>query len=170
MSGIAGGGMDAMKAGIGMMSGMMQGSRNMLLSRADLLSAAATELEAAGMGPTELAQLVQIVEWRFLQNEAALPTALSASERSDWAQQQVALGFSQSILDGAGSQMSASDRAQFERGVEQGPSRAWHPDGTLAFEGAYVDGALDGRCSFWGPDGALDEAASGTYRAGERVE
>lgn len=54
-----------------------------------------------------------------------------------------------------------------------GPWVAWHPSGEKMWEGTFDRGARVGEWSFWKlRDGAavLDEAKTGRYEAGERVE
>jgi hypothetical protein len=123
MSAVGGGGSAAMGAVFGMMKTVATGAKAQMTARGELLGAAAGELEAASMGQAELAAMVEIVEWRFLQNDDAIIVALDAAERGDWAAQTVALKFASSILEGAGAQMGASDRAQMERSVEDASER-----------------------------------------------
>ncbi len=123
MSQVGQGGTAAMSAVFGMMAKVVETGRAQMLVRGELLEKAAAELEAASMGQAELAGLVEIIEWRFLQEEEALTVALSESERADWSARKVALAFSRSLLDGAGSQMGASDRAKMERNLEEAEER-----------------------------------------------
>lgn len=60
-----------------------------------------------------------------------------------------------------------SSAGSAREGVREGPWRGDHPDGSRAFEGAFVANRRDGFWSFWYPDGSLE--TSGHYRQGERV-
>ncbi len=123
MSKVGQGGTAAMGAVFGMMAKVAETGRAQMLARGELLDLAASELGAASMGQAELASLVEIIEWRFLQEEEALTVALSEAERADWSARQVALAFSRSLLDGVGSQMGSADRAQMERNLEEAEER-----------------------------------------------
>ncbi len=57
----------------------------------------------------------------------------------------------------------------FEDGRREGPARRWFADGTLQAEGEYAQGEAEGRWTWYRPDGSVDEARSGLYRAGVLV-
>ena len=57
--------------------------------------------------------------------------------------------------------------------VRQGPWTTWHENGDPASEGSYDQGARAGLWSFWrvaGDRTEIDEARSGHYEAGRKVE
>ena len=57
----------------------------------------------------------------------------------------------------------------FEDGRKQGLCRRYFANGQLEAEGRYDAGRMDGEWSFWRADGSVDDARSGSYRAGERL-
>lgn len=55
-------------------------------------------------------------------------------------------------------------------GRMNGPATDWHPNGELAAQGPMVDGRRHGEWTYWFDDGRVNEAWSGTYVDGQRVE
>jgi hypothetical protein len=123
MSKVASGGPGAMSAVFGMMGSMFGGASDLVSARGALLASAAEALEGQAIGPTEFSRLIEVIEWRFLENEGALPVALSSPERSDWMKRKAEAGFVKALLDGAGSNIGGTDRAQMERKLEEAEER-----------------------------------------------
>lgn len=64
---------------------------------------------------------------------------------------------------------SSTVRVAEVNGRRTGPSVTWHMNGQKHSEGSYKDGKREGPWRFWGLDGKLDEALSGTYADGVRT-
>jgi hypothetical protein len=107
----------------GMMGDLFKTATAHQQARGELIQAAARELDAAGMSPTDFERMLVIVEWRFLQREEALTTALTADERADWLGAEFSGAFAGAILDAAAGQAGAGDTAQLERQLEDAQER-----------------------------------------------
>lgn len=55
-------------------------------------------------------------------------------------------------------------------GVQEGPQRSWFSNGQLQAEGVMRAGLREGPWTYYSPDGAVNEAWTGTYREGQRVD
>ena len=58
----------------------------------------------------------------------------------------------------------------YKDGILDGPWVRYHDNGQLSYEGTYKDGERDGPWVSFNKDGTVDDALTGTYRDGVKVE
>lgn len=64
---------------------------------------------------------------------------------------------------------SQREEATYSDGLRDGPCERWHDDGTPRAAGRYQAGRMVDEWRFYDENGALDDARSGLYEAGERI-
>jgi hypothetical protein len=145
----------------GLVTGAVGGLESVARAEEQLLSAAHAALSAHAMGPTELARLAEIVEWRFLQRPEALSLGLTEWDKAEHARHRFSVDFMGRMLDAKEGpfRMGERDRRNLERQVEASREALATLEAEARQRTALTAGTragLEGRradLERWGPEG-----------------